>query len=103
VTRVLQEHEDNFFLGSKDVKWQYQPSKPTAETPYFEIKVFERQPRLMALLAEVYGGCLIDPAQLNLFHGLWGTLFKIPGDKDLYVTVSGLVIIGTTRGSKKFY
>lgn len=70
------------FFGSKDVKSQYQPSEPTADMPYFEIKVFERQPRLTALLAEVYGRCLIDPAHLNRFYGVWGKLFKISGDKD---------------------
>lgn len=28
---------------SKDGRSQYQPNKPTVDTPYFEIKVYERQ------------------------------------------------------------
>jgi hypothetical protein len=41
------------FFGKDQVKSQYQPQKPSLDTPHFDIKVYHRPPRQIAIFADV--------------------------------------------------
>lgn len=89
------------FFSSKQVKIQYQPARPSVDTPRFEIKVWERPPRLIGAAAYIF-----EPSvAINMeYPALCGLQFVVrAGDEMRYGTLGGFLRVQSFSGSSKLY
>lgn len=89
------------FFNSKQVKIQYQPTRPSVDAPRFEIKVWERPPRLIGAAAYLFGSFIT----LNMeYPALCGTPFAVRVEDEMrYGSIGGFVMVQSFSGSSKLY
>lgn len=89
------------FFSSKQVKIQYQPTQPSVDAPRFEIKVWERPPRLIGAAAYIF-----EPSvTINMeYPALCGTPFAVRVEDEMrYGSFGGFVMVQSFSGSSKLY
>jgi hypothetical protein len=89
------------YFSRKSVKFQYQPCDPSPEMPYLEVVVWNRPPRLIASIGDIYFPSVdYEPGLL----ALGGTPLKVcQPDMARFATLGGIVVVRTYRGTISLY
>ena len=89
------------YFNRTSVKSQYQPRHPSPESPYLEVVVWNRPPRLIASVVDIYSPSV---AYKPALFALGGTPIKVcHSDITRFATLGGIVMVMTHVGTISLY
>jgi hypothetical protein len=92
------------FFNTKAVKSQYQPKEPGTGLPQLEVKVYDRPPRLIGLVASIASNHSSHFQNSVAFPAVCGKSLRLSEDGvNHFGTLGGLVMITTYTGSTSMY